>query len=118
MEIKVLRVTKFSKASFRGFAEVQLEMDEESSVTIRGITIKEIEKDGNKKLMCFCPQQKNEKDGKYYDTTSVKGGLWWKINEAVLNHYNGGESPASSQSQQDQVVSNKKAVTAKNPFLP
>lgn len=93
MEIKVTRINKFDgKGGFRGYATVEL-VEDESVITINGLSIKDIEKDGKQKTIVLPPQQKSPKDDKYYDIASVKGPLWWKISDAVISEFFGQGAP-------------------------
>lgn len=121
LEIKVVRLNKYEgKYGMKGFCAVELHMGDDIVVTLNSISIKEITKDGNTKLIACPPQQKNEKDNKYYDYFNVKGQLWWDISNAILTEYNGGATTAEAKPEAGRPDPLKAAIANKkvNPFRP
>lgn len=89
MEIEVTRINKHQgKNGFLGFATVKF-TEGDASMTINGFTIGET-KSG--KLMGRPPQQKNERDGKYYDVVSLHGDFMWTVSNAIVEAYENSNS--------------------------
>ena len=132
MQVNVVRVTKFEgKGGFKGFATVDIMLDEESKVTLNSLAIKEwTPKDGGETKLIVTPAQSPpKKDGdKWNDNYKVTGPFWWVVVNAVLDVYNGkaeatgmtpastGDSPASpANTKRDVVRTEGAAAAAKKP---
>lgn len=116
MEVKVTRITPFSgKGGFLGFASVAI-MVGESEININSISIKESDKDGQRKIYCTPPQQLNAKDNKYYDIANIKGQLWWDVNNAVVAAYKGENSPSQKEETPTKQPTQSLAQKKLNPF--
>lgn len=85
MNIEVIKMVKMDKGFFKGFATVRLTSGD-SSLIINGFTIKET-KAG--KLIGVPPQQKNEKDGKWYDLVKLEGNFMWEVSNVIIDAYEG-----------------------------
>ena len=95
MNVRVKRLKRFeAESGLKAFADVELYMDT-YKITIEGLIVKEIVKEGTPKLIVAMPQYKTSKtneDGTkedaWRDTVYIEGKLWWEVYNRVLAEYN------------------------------